>query len=1148
VPPVPDRGRPATVVLRDRAGLTIELLDSGAIFAIRHGDILINQVLGSPLDGGIGNVYLRRRRRRGISWTPLTGPAAPGGFRASAAGAIWEGTFDGIDYSCTLSLAPKRSMWFWTIRVVNTTSRRLSLDAVLAQDIGIADEAAVRSSERYTSQYLDHTILHEEALGFLVCSRQNLAQRGSFPWVMHGCLDGAVGYLTDGFQFYGLGYKATNTPAALGRPTLPNRNYQYEFALPTLQSRRRSLAPGETHEIRFFAVFEADHPTASGPADAAQAHAAEQAYRSLRRTAIPGRSRPRTSSHFDAAVLFESEDLSTVELERSFGSVWRHEERRDEKLLSFFHGYQQHVVLKAKELQMERPTGHIMRSGRELLPSDDSLAVTAWMAGVFSSQLTIGNTSFNKVLGVCRDPLNVLKASGQRIFIRTDHGYELLGVPSAFEMGPNSARWIYHDARRTVTVRVSTSLDAPVCRLTVHAERGGPLEFLVTHNVVLGTNEYDAAALVIVDAPAARVELRPASKTSMKLRYPEATFFIVSPDAGQIAAVGGDELLWADGADRGGQYVVVRTTPVSSFSLVLTGSILSARRARKLAATPGEVPDRSPPGRIDDSERAADVFWAGLAHGATLGGATGRTANDLVRLNDVLRWYLVDAVIHATSPHGLEQYSGAAWAVRDVCQGPVESLVATSNVDPLRDMIMVVYEHQDRGTGDWPQWFMFDRYRDVRAVDSHADIIHWPLKAVCDYVESTGDGSILDERVGYFDAGRKVVTAETEALSKHIERQIATIERDVVAGTALPVFAGGDWEDTLQPVDQTMAGRMVSTWTVELAYQTLSRYRAVCERTGNAALAERLAGLCARIRSDFNRYLVPDGVVAGLAHFGPTGTDYFLHPRDRTTGVSYRLLPMTRGVTSGMFDLEQAKRHVELIDRHLTFPDGVRLMDRPMEYRGGPSHVFRRAESAANFGREVGLQYVHAHIRYIEAMARMGRRDEAFAGLLAVCPIGLERDVPSALPRQSNAYFSSSDAAFADRRQASRRFARIKSGRVGVKGGWRIYSSGPGIYINQLVSNVLGLRRYFDDVLIDPVLPIHADGLTFDTEYEGRRVRYRYHVTGDGFSPREIRVNARRIPGDRYADNPYRSGGMLIAKRAFAEALDRDDNLVEIDI
>jgi CRISPR-associated protein Csx3 len=343
-----------------------------------------------------------------------------------------------------------------------------------------------------------------------------------------------------------------------------------------------------------------------------------------------------------------------------------------------------------------------------------------------------------------------------------------------------------------------------------------------------------------------------------------------------------------------------------------------------------------------------------------------------------------------------------------------------------------------------------------------------------------------------------------------------------------------------------MARRMVSAWTVELAFQTLERYRVVCERAGRAAMAIRLEALCARMRSDFNRWLVPDGVVAGLAHFGTDGVEYFLHPRDRRTGVDYRLLPMTRGMTSGIFSAEQVGRHDALIERHLTFPDGVRLMNRPMEYHGGTSRYFKRAESAASFGREVGLQYVHAHIRYVEAMARIGRPDEAFWGLLAVCPIGLDLDVPSALPRQANAYFSSSDAAFLDRRQASRRIGRLRTGRVGVRGGWRVYSSGPGIFVNQLISRVLGLRTHYDDAVFDPVLPGCADGLTFDVEHDGRPVRYLFHVAGAGFSPSEVRVNGRPLEGGRYQDNPYRAGGLLVSRRAFAKALDPAGNLVEI--
>ena len=513
-----DRAVPITTALRNEAGLAIELLDNGSLFAIRHGDLLVNQVLGSPVEGGLGNVYLRRRTRDGISSFPILGPASPSRFRASGDGAVWEGSVDGLDYSCTLRLAPRQSTWFWTLRLANTTARPLSLDAVLAQDLGIANEAAVRTNELYTSQYIDHAILKDEELGFLICSRQNLPQGESFPWIMHGCLHGAVGFLTDGFQFYGLAYKASNTPAALDRRTLPNRNYQYEFALPTLQSRRRSLAPGASGEITFFAAFEADHAEATSIADMRHARAAVKTFRSLGTAAIDGSAASPPAGLFAAPVMFESHDLRAADLDRFFGSERRHVEQRDGALLSFFHGHQQHVVLKAKELLMERPTGHIMRSGRDVLPSDDILSVTAWMFGIFGSQLTIGNTSFNKLLSVCRNPLNVLKASGQRIFVMTDRGYELLGVPSAFEMGPNSARWIYEGERLSLAIRVDTSLDAPVCRLSVDVERGGPLRLLVSHNIVLRPTRPDARRRPAASATGPRTTRRPARSSSASPR------------------------------------------------------------------------------------------------------------------------------------------------------------------------------------------------------------------------------------------------------------------------------------------------------------------------------------------------------------------------------------------------------------------------------------------------------------------------------------------------------------------------------------------------------------------------------------------------------------------------------------------------------
>ena len=151
--------------------------------------------------------------------------------------------------------------------------------------------------------------------------------------------------------------------------------------------------------------------------------------------------------------------------------------------------------------------------------------------------------------------------------------------------------------------------------------------------------------------------------------------------------------------------------------------------------------------------------------------------------------------------------------------------------------------------------------------------------------------------------------------------------------------------------------------------------------------------------------------------------------------------------------------------------DGARLIDRPVAYEGGIERTFRRAESASFFGREIGLMYVHAHLRYAEAMAVLGEADALWEALQVVNPVGVTERVANAALRQRNACFSSSDAAFPDRYEASALWPRVKAGTIAVEGGWRVYSSGPGLYIDMLVRHALGVRRFFGDRIESPVLP-----------------------------------------------------------------------------
>jgi cellobiose phosphorylase len=266
------------------------------------------------------------------------------------------------------------------------------------------------------------------------------------------------------------------------------------------------------------------------------------------------------------------------------------------------------------------------------------------------------------------------------------------------------------------------------------------------------------------------------------------------------------------------------------------------------------------------------------------------------------------------------------------------------------------------------------------------------------------------------------------------------------------------------------------------------------------------------------------------------------------TGIRYRLLPMTRAVLAELFTRDEADRHLDIVGRELRYTDGVRLMSEPASYHGGCERLFKRAETAANVGREIGLQYLHAHLRYAEAMAKVGDAETLWWALQVANPVGLMDVVPNATPRQSNVYFSSSDADFADRLEAAARWTELRTGCVAVRGGWRLYSSGPGLFLRTVRACLLGVRESFGDVVFDPVLPRSLDGLVARLTLIGRPVEVTYRVRTAPCGPSRIVVNGARLPLATRELNPYRTGGCRVPAATLSARLDREANAIEIQL
>jgi cellobiose phosphorylase len=153
--------------------------------------------------------------------------------------------------------------------------------------------------------------------------------------------------------------------------------------------------------------------------------------------------------------------------------------------------------------------------------------------------------------------------------------------------------------------------------------------------------------------------------------------------------------------------------------------------------------------------------------------------------------------------------------------------------------------------------------------------------------------------------------------------------------------------------------------------------------------------------------------------------------------------------------------------------------------------------------------------------------------------------VPCGDIRQSNCYYSSSDVAFKSRYEADERYDEIKSGNITLKGGWRVYSSGPGIYIGIIVSRLLGLRVEYGNIIIDPIIPHSLSDLTATIDYFGYPLTFKFIVKENNYGPQAIYVNGKSIELI-LEDNKYRRGGAVIQKDQLLSMFNISENIIRV--
>ncbi len=1003
--------------------LRFRFLKTGDLYDMMVDHIQINLQKGNVIDGSLSQLYMRDRAD--YTYQKLIDKRTIQQIYTFDKGIMYKGVALGILFELTLTVHPDG----WTYDLKLESHEDKEIDVFYGQDLGIQDINGILNNEAYIVQYIDYKAFQHEN-GYTLCARQNQGQPFFFQM---GMREKTVGFSTDAMQFFTPRQKLDGHIYALDQDRLENKIYQYESSYFVLQSEPFKVNSKPLH-LQFYGYIKPSHPEAI-------TQAYDVSFNTLEKTDLKPlnpqyhilRDVPFISGQTidNKAMLSMYDDPHDIEYHQQYVS-------------SFFLNDHTHVISKEKELDLERSHGHILLQGDILNASEHVMGTTSYMTGIFLSHVAIGNTSFHKLTGDHRHPLMLHKMAGFRLYMKKDGHYHLLAMPSLFEVHPNVVTWIYQLEDDLLTIQLHGHIHDTQVQLVLHSKKNLTYELYYTMSILMGPSEM----LYDIDYKKEKngyTFITPTSSLAYT-HYPDLKYHIEFPD---------------------------RHSFMNQEAGLIEGVIncQSHETIIKILGSYGDVALKKDD--INNVKKEANDFYHQLYHRLTL----SHSSLDMRANMHLLIWYAQQALIHYASPHGLEQYNGAAWGTRDVCQGPFEFFSAIQDDIRLKHILKTVYQRQFYENGDFPQWFMYDRYAHIQAHESHGDIIFWPLKALTYYLKQTGDITILSEILPYYSLNEHQFGHEA-TLYEHVKKQISTMMEHVIHD--LPIYGGGDWDDTLQPENPILKEKMVSGWTAALMYQVLSSFKDEIQ-SYDPTMYETLATLTHNLKTSYQQYLVIDDIPAGFTIFNGD-IKYLLHPRDEETGLHYRLLPFIRSIIANMNSEHTNMNYLHIIKNHLLFPDGVRLMDQPVTYLGGIKHNFNRAETAANFGREIGLMYVHAHIRYIEALYTVGHYDEAYEEFLKIHPIQLRHKVSHALPRQRNTYFSSSDGCFIHRYEAKEHFHLLQSGMMPVKGGWRVYSSGPGILIHQMIVNMFGISRDHGKQIRNPKLPKHLHALNISIE------------------------------------------------------------------
>lgn len=420
--------------------------------------------------------------------------------------------------------------------------------------------------------------------------------------------------------------------------------------------------------------------------------------------------------------------------------------------------------------------------------------------------------------------------------------------------------------------------------------------------------------------------------------------------------------------------------------------------------------------------------------------------------------------------------SGGAYGFRDQLQ----DVMAIGYLDPTITREYIIYSASKQYLeGDVQHWWHPVVESGIRT--RFSDDLLWLPYVTIDYIQNTGDYSILDEEAGYLEDEplkegedeRYNVSRISDKKGTIYEHCIKAIEISLRFGEHnIPLMGSGDWNDGMSTIGNK--GKGESVWLGWFLYSILDKFVALCNAKDDTEKVKKYSEVKEFIRDNLEKNAW-DGGWYRRAYFDD-GTPLGSMQNDECQIDS---LSQSWSVISGAGKESRVKEAMEALQRNLIKEDkGIVMLLTPAFDKSTklePGYIKGYVPGV----RENGGQYTHASIWVVLALAKMGDNNKAWSIFNMINPINHAKSYLNCQVYKVEPYVMTADVYAVEPHTG--------------RGGWSWYTGAAGWMYRTGIEGILGFRfEGSNGFTVNPCVP--DEWKDYNIFYNRGDCKYKIHV------------------------------------------------------